>query len=153
MRLRVVWPGKTKNAHLRALTDDYLQRLSHFVRCDLIELRGKPETGGGVGIDRESKRISDALSSDDLAILLDPQGREWTSQELAQQVENWENSGTKSVVFIVGGPDGVSTELKSRVQQSWSLSRLTLTHEMARVVMLEQLYRAYAINHRLPYVK
>ena len=153
MRVHLIWPGKTRNAHLRALIDDYLQRLSHFVRCDITELRASPGAETGTGIDKESKRISDALSSDDVTVLLDPEGSQWSSQELAQQVQQWENNGTKAIAFVVGGPGGVSKELLLGVNKYWSLSRLTLTHEMARVLLLEQLYRAYAINHRLPYIK
>jgi 23S rRNA (pseudouridine1915-N3)-methyltransferase len=72
---------------------------------------------------------------------------------LAQRVEGWESRGTRAVAFIVGGPDGVSEVIRSEVSLCWSLSPLTLTHEMARVLLLEQLYRAYAIIHRLPYAK
>jgi len=153
MRVHVIWPGKTKNPHLRALIDDYLKRISHFVRCDVTEIKADAGKAGEAGIDRESKRISDALLKDDIAVLLDPKGSEWTSEELAKQVEAWENNATKSVAFIVGGPDGVSEELQSRITRRWSLSRLTYTHETARVLLLEQLYRAYAIIHGLPYVK
>jgi 23S rRNA (pseudouridine1915-N3)-methyltransferase len=135
------------------LSDDYLKRISHFVRCDVTELRVNSTGNSEVGIDRESKRISDALSKDDVSVLLDLEGDEWSSEELAQQVKRWENSGTKSVAFVVGGPDGVSERLLSQIDRRWSLSRLTFTHETARVLLLEQLYRAYAINHGLPYVK
>jgi 23S rRNA (pseudouridine1915-N3)-methyltransferase len=72
---------------------------------------------------------------------------------LAKEIQRWQDSGTKEVTFIVGGPNGVSTELSARASKRWSLSRLTLTHEMARVVLLEQLYRAYTIIHGLPYQK
>jgi 23S rRNA (pseudouridine1915-N3)-methyltransferase len=153
MRVRVIWPGKTKNAHQRALIDDYLKRISHFVRCEVTELRATSGTEGGVGIDRESKRISDALSKDEVSVLLDPEGDQWSSQQLAQRIQSWENAGIRSVAFIVGGPEGVSDGLLSRVDERWSLSRLTFTHETARVLLLEQIYRAYAINHGLPYVK
>lgn len=149
--MRVIWPGKTKDARLRALINDYLERLAHFVRCEIIEIREAAETR--TGIDKYSQRISDRLSPDTTTVLLDPQGIEWTSEELAAQVRRWENSGTKEVAFIVGGPSGIARELSSPMNQRWSLSRLTLTHEMARVVLLEQLYRAYAINHGLPYQK
>ncbi len=153
MRLHFIWPGKTRNAQLRALFEDYLKRLSHFARCETTELRMTPGGDTRAGIDRESQRISDALSDDDISVLLDPEGKEWSSEELARQVQEWENRGIKSVAFVVGGPDGVSQELLSQVNKRWSLSRLTLTHEMARVLLVEQLYRAYAIIHRLPYVK
>jgi 23S rRNA (pseudouridine1915-N3)-methyltransferase len=72
---------------------------------------------------------------------------------LAAQVQGWESSGIKEVAFIVGGPQGVSREVASKADKRWSLSRLTLTHEMARVLLFEQLYRAYTIIHGLPYQK
>lgn len=161
MRLRVFWTGKTRDARLKSLIDDYLKRLSHFARCEVSELRESPGAGGKAGskagtkagIDKDSRRISDRLPTGAVTVLLDPQGVEWSSEELAAQVQRWENRGVKEVAFIVGGPNGVSSEFSARVEQRWSLSRLTLTHEMARVVLLEQLYRAYTIIHGLPYQK
>ena len=151
MRLRLIWPGKTRDARLRALSDEYLNRLSHFARPEVTELKETPGTKAGIGWD--SKRISDRLSSGAVTVLMDPNGVQLSSEEMAAKVSSWENSGTKEVVFIVGGPNGVPLELSSIVTQRWSLSRLTLTHEMARVVLLEQLYRAYTIIHGLPYQK
>ena len=86
-------------------------------------------------------------------VLLDPEGIQWSSEQLAKAIQGWQDSGTKEVAFIVGGPGGVSAELAARASKRWSLSRLTLTHEMTRVVLLEQLYRAYTIIHGLPYQK
>jgi 23S rRNA (pseudouridine1915-N3)-methyltransferase len=153
MRLRVIWMGKTRDAHLRALVDDYLKRLSHFVRCEISEFRESPASERSVGIDKDSKRISDGLREGAVNVLLDPAGAEWTSPQLAKEIQRWQDSGTKEVTFIIGGPNGVSAELLKRVSKRWSLSRLTLTHEMSRVVLLEQLYRAYTIIHGLPYQK
>ena len=153
MRLRVVWTGKTRDAHLRALTDDYLKRLSRFVKCEIAELAESRSGDKKVDIVRDSKRISDGLHEGAVNVLLDPQGIEWTSQELAEEMQRWQDGGTKEVSFLVGGPNGVSPELSARVHKRWSLSRLTLTHEMARVVLVEQLYRAYTIIHGLPYQK
>jgi 23S rRNA (pseudouridine1915-N3)-methyltransferase len=153
MRLRVIWTGKTRDAHLRALIDDYLKRLSHFVKCEISEFRESPGSENKAGIDRDSKRITDGLHEGAINVLLDPEGIEWTSTELAKEIERWRDGGTKEVTFIVGGPNGVSAELAARVGKRWSLSRLTLTHEMTRVVLLEQLYRAYTIIHGLPYQK
>jgi 23S rRNA (pseudouridine1915-N3)-methyltransferase len=129
-----------------------LDRLSHVVRCEIVELR-EESRNDRTGIDRESARISDALRPGAIKVLLDPAGVEWTSHEVADQVRKWEGSGIKEVVFIVGGPRGLSEELSSVADKRWSLSRLTLTHEMARVVLMEQLYRAYTIVHNLPYQK
>ena len=153
MRLRLFWTGKTKDARLRELQADYKKRLSHFTRCEVVEIREHAGTGSKTGIDKDSKSISDRLSNGAVTVLLDPYGSQWSSPELADQIQRWENQGTKEVAFIIGGPHGVSPALSARAQQRWSLSRLTLTHEMARVVLLEQLYRAYTIIHGLPYQK
>jgi 23S rRNA (pseudouridine1915-N3)-methyltransferase len=152
MRFRIIWPGKTRDARLRALVEDYTERLSHFVRCEVTELRelGRVDKPG---IAKESKRISDGLRPGAVTVLLDPEGSEWTSQQLADQVRSWESNGIKEVAFVVGGPHGVTPELTAKADKRWSLSRLTLTHEMARVLLLEQLYRAYTIVHGLPYQK
>ena len=152
MRLRIIWTGKTRDARLRALIEDYAERLGHFVRCEVTELRELGRTDK-TGIDKETKRISDALRPGSLTVLLDPEGTEWTSQELAAHVRSWEGNGIKEVAFVIGGPAGVADDFKSRADKRWSLSRLTLTHEMARVLLFEQLYRAYTIIHGLPYQK
>jgi len=152
MRFRFIWTGKTRDSRLRGLVDDYYQRLSHFVRCEITELR---ESGvdSQAGIDKDTKRISDALRPGSLTVVLDPDGTEWTSQDLAELVRNWEGSGIKEVAFVIGGPRGLSRDFVSRADRRWSLSRLTFTHEMARVLLIEQLYRAYTIVHGLPYQK
>ena len=152
MRFRIIWTGKTRDARLRALIDDYAERLSHFAKCEVTELRELGRTDK-TGIDKETRRISDALRPGSISVLLDEEGTEWTSQQLAAQVKTWEGSGIKEVAFVVGGPNGVTDDFKSRADKRWALSRLTLTHEMARVLLFEQLYRAYTIVHGLPYQK
>jgi len=154
MRLRLIWIGKTRNEHLRALVEDYLKRLSRFARCEVTELRESRASDERACIEEEGKRIVGALASDALAVLLDVGGRTaWGSEELAAQIEEWQARSVKEVAFVVGGHLGVSEEVRQRVQLSWSLSRLTLTHEMARVVLVEQLYRAHTIMRGLPYQK
>ena len=147
MRLRFIWPGKTKDEHLRALVDEYLKRLTRFVRCEVIETRE------GAGVDKDSQRILEAIPAASVALLLDVKGLEWSSQELADEVRRWEHDSIKEVAIVIGGPEGVSAEVAACAQKRWRLTRLTLTHEMARVVAVEQLYRAYTINRGLPYQK
>ncbi len=153
MRLRILWPGKTRDARLRALVKEYEKRLSYFAKCEVKEIRESANSGSKLGTKTASKRILDALPSGVFTVLLDPNGTELTSKEMAAQILDWENRGLKEVSFIVGGPHGVSEEVTDRVNDRWSLSRLTLTHEMARVLLLEQLYRAYTIIRGLPYQK
>lgn len=154
MRVRLIWVGKTRNEHLRALTEDYLKRLARFVRCEVTELK---ESAGGTAricLEEEGKRIKAALASESFTVMLDVAGDEhWSSPELAAEFERWQAGGMKEVAFVVGGHYGVAAEIKSRAQVRWSLSRLTLTHEMARVVLVEQLYRAHTIMRGLPYQK
>jgi len=152
MRIRFIWPGKTKDEHLRALVAEYLKRLSRFVRCEVIETREAPGKDRAV-IAKESRRLLDAIPAGSTTVLLDVKGREWSSQELADEVSRWENGSVKEVAIVIGGPEGISDELLERAQKRWRLSRLTLTHEMARVVAVEQLYRAYTIKRGLPYQK
>jgi 23S rRNA (pseudouridine1915-N3)-methyltransferase len=153
MRLRFIWIGKTRDARLRALIEDYLTRLGHFVRYEVSELRESGSSDNRTGIEEEGKRIIGALHSDAVCIVLDINGRVLSSEELAAQIESWQNGGTKQIEFVIGGVNGVSADALKRATHKWSLSSFTLTHEMARVVLVEQLYRAYTIVHGLPYQK
>ena len=152
MKIRFIWPGKTKDEHLRALVNEYLKRLQRFVRCEVVETR----EGSGLdpaNIEKESRRLLEAIPVNSLVVLLDVHGREWSSQELAEELRRWENDAVKEVAIIIGGHDGTGAEVSARAQQRWLLTRLTLTHEMARVLAVEQVYRAYTINRGLPYQK
>lgn len=153
MRLRFVWVGKSRDEHLRALIEGYLKRLRRFARCEISEVRESGARAKESGIEDEGRRILGGLHPDALVVLLDVAGREYSSQELAAQLEKWQTESVKEVAFIVGGHWGVSREVGERAQVRWSLSRLTLTHEMARVLLVEQIYRAYTIMHGLPYQK
>ena len=152
MRFRFIWPGRTKDQHLRALVDEYLKRLARFARCEVVEIRESARSDPA-GVEKESRRILKAISEGGLVVLLDVKGREWSSPDLAAQVQRWENSSMKEVAIVIGGPEGVGADVIARAQEKWRLSRLTLTHEMARVVAAEQLYRAYTINRGLKYQK
>jgi len=152
MKLRFIWPGKTRDARLRSLIDDYVKRLSRFTKCEVVEVK-ESRTRDAAAVNKESLRIFEAIGDSTLAVLLDLNGREWSSHELASQVQRWENEAVKEVAVVIGGPEGLSPQVQSRANVRWRLTRLTLTHEMARVLAVEQLYRAYAINRGLPYQK
>lgn len=151
--MRFIWVGKTRDARMRELVAEYLTRLERFVRCEVTEVRESPASDRRAGIEDEGKRIIGALHSDAATVLLDVEGRDLSSPQLAAEIEKWQVDGTKEVEFVIGGADGVSSDLAKRVNFRWSLSHFTLTHEMARVVLVEQLYRAYTIIHGLPYQK
>jgi len=146
MKFRFLWVGKTKDKNWRALQEEYFARLSHFVRCEIVELKD-------AGKEIEGKLILDKLNQSTFVCLLDVKGRSISSHDLAAKLENWQNRGLKEVTFIIGGAEGVASEVVERADNSLSLSFLTFTHEMARVVMLEQLYRAFTIIKGFPYQK
>jgi 23S rRNA (pseudouridine1915-N3)-methyltransferase len=146
MKFKFVWVGKTRNAHYRALQEDYLQRLSHFVKCDVVEVRDE-------GKENDGKRILEKLNQTPFVCLLDVAGKGLKSEQMAELVGKWQDSGLKEVAFVIGGADGVSPEVAKRADIRLSLSFLTFTHEMARVVMLEQLYRSFTIIKGFPYQK
>ena len=146
MKFRFLWIGKTKDKNWRALEAEYFGRLSHFVRCETAELKDSTK-------EIEGKLILDKLNQTTFVCVLDVRGRSITSHELAQTIENWQNRGLKEITFVIGGAEGVASGVVERADYSLSLSFLTFTHEMARVVLLEQLYRAFTIIKGFPYQK
>jgi 23S rRNA (pseudouridine1915-N3)-methyltransferase len=150
MKFRFVWVGKTRNKHCLALLDEYLRRLDHFVKFEITEVRDA--AGANARID-EGKRIFEKLNQSSFVCLLDVGGRGISSHELADEIEKWQNDSIKEVAFVIGGAEGVSSEVAERADSTLSLSFLTFTHEMARVLLVEQLYRAYTILRGFPYQK
>ena len=150
MKFRFIWIGKTRDTNWKALQDDYLKRLSRFVKCEIGELK---DSALNESVDSEGNRILQVLNPSTLVCLLDVKGRQINSHELAGQIGKWQDDSVKEVTFVIGGVSGVSPKVVERAQSVLSLSFLTFTHEMARVVLLEQLYRAYTIIKGFPYQK
>lgn len=150
MKLHFIWVGKTKNRHWRALQEDYLQRLSHFVKYSITEIKDKAKHES---LEIEGNRILEKVNQSSFVCLLDVKGRSLGSRQFAKEVEKWQIRGLKEVTFIIGGFEGVSSAVVKRADYSLSLSVLTFTHEMARVVLIEQIYRAYSIIKGYPYQK
>ena len=150
MKFSFVWIGKTKNKNWKALQEEYLSRLSHFVKCEVLEIK---DSAPHETKEIEGKRIVKILNQKSFVCLLDVKGRALSSPEMAREIEKWQNRGLKEITFVIGGADGVSSAFGEKVDFRLSLSLLTFTHEMARVVMLEQLYRAFTIIKGFPYQK
>jgi len=153
MKIMLVWMGKTKNPHLSQMVTDYAQRIRHFLELSVVEL--KPAVGHTSEriLEKEETRLLEKLNDRDFLVLLDPKGKELSSVELADWVGEFRQLSGKRLVFVLGGHYGVGSRVKSRVHRLLSLSRMTLTHEMARVVLLEQIYRALTLIHHVPYHK
>ena len=154
MKLQFVWVGKTRKAAIKELVDDYLGRIGKFSRCEVLELRDRDDGGDAKRlIDREGEEILAKIGDDTFVVALDVKGRELDSFEFADFFATHQNRGTKQVAFVIGGYGGLAEAVRRRADLLFSLSRLTLTHELARIFLVEQVYRAFAILYRLPYQK
>jgi len=155
MRLKVMWPGKTRNAHLKQMQDFYLDRINSLERCELFETReakGIPESQEDRIKDIETSGLEKHLKDDYIVCLLD-RGREMDSRQFAVFLYETAANHPHAISFVVGGYLGLADRLLSRAQTLLSLSRMTFSHELARVVLLEQIYRALTIMKGRPYAK
>jgi 23S rRNA (pseudouridine1915-N3)-methyltransferase len=151
MRLRVIWEGKTKDAHLRALQADYSARIARFNEIAVEEMSSqrRPKAPGRKLSPPEQRWIEKLKGSS--KVVLDARGREWTSEEFAEWLGQQAVRGTREVAFLVGGPDGFSAAFREQADLLLSLSRLTLTSDWARTLLLEQIYRGFTILRGFPY--
>ncbi len=137
------------------LEEGYLKRLEHLIPTELTwvpEL--KKENPGQISarLEREARSLGRRIKESFL-VVLDEAGRQFSSQELSTTLEKLMNRGVPEVSFVVGGYGGIPEQIKQAADLSWSLGRLTLPHELARVVVLEQVYRSMSIIRNLPYHK
>ena len=142
MKLRFFLLGKTRRPELRALFDDYLKRIRHHAPIEAVELRDAAAA---------LKKLDAGSAA--TVILLDSAGRHFTSEEFAAWLGAQRDRGTREVVFLCGGAEGFPDALRQRAHHKLSLSPMTFSHELARVVLAEQLYRAFAILSGGPYPK
>jgi 23S rRNA (pseudouridine1915-N3)-methyltransferase len=137
MKYRVVAVGRVRDAALRAARDDYLARLRRYARVEEREVK-------------DEARVLGVVPEDARLVALSRAGEPWTSRELAERTARWDRDG-RDVAFAIGGADALPAEVLARAERVWSLSPLTLPHELARVVLYEQLYRAFTIRRGEPY--
>src|SRR5690242_7764621 len=151
MEVRVFWIGKTRLRGVAELTAEYSRRLARY--CDFRgeEVRPARRKSGASGGETKEEAALLAHSSGSLRVVLDSTGREWRSEEFAGFFQGLEQRGTRAVTFCVGGADGFSTEFKRQADLLLSFSRMTMPHELARVVLLEQIYRAFTALAGHPY--
>lgn len=153
MRIRLICVGTKMPAWVTSGFQEYAKRLPSDMRLELVEIppghRGK---GADVkrAIEKESKQILAALGKDDRVVALDVQGRNWSTEQLAENLRGWQMGG-QNVALLIGGPDGLSAECLALAQQRWSLSDLTFPHPLVRVILAEQIYRAWSLLNNHPY--
>src|ERR1700745_3978224 len=142
MRLRILMLGKTRRPELRAVFDDYVKRIARSCPVEVNEVRDADAAIKRLDADRAAA-----------ALLLDAGGRSQDSEALAKWIGEQRDRGKREMIFVCGDADGFPEALRKRVTQKLSLSPLTYSHELARVMLAEQLYRAFAILSGSPYPK
>ena len=148
MRFVFLFLGKTREKYLDQAISDYAERLRRYVPVEIKVLKEKhaKNDSASVILAREAELLLGRAAKSSSLIALDPSGKEQTSEELALALESWENRGLQTITFLIGGYLGLDQRVRERADLTWSLSRLTFTHEMTRFILLEQLYRACSIK-------
>lgn len=153
MRIRVVAIGKDRSGLFAPAVEEYAGRLARYLRFELVEVpEARRHAGTPRAKDEEGEALLARLGERERVVLLDERGAEETSAAFARRVERWIGRG-QDVALVIGGADGLSDALRARGQETVALSRMTLPHRLARVVLLEQLYRAMTILRGEPYHK
>lgn len=150
MRLRIICQGKTKDEHLRALQEDYIARIGHFASIEVEEIRPAPEGRARGALTAAERRMLEK-AGDARHVTLDPRGQDWTSTEFARWMAANAAAGTRETAFLIGGADGFSEAFRREAGLMLSLSRMTLTRDWARTLLLEQIYRSFTIARGYPY--
>lgn len=140
MKFVILAAGKLKEREVRAIADDYLGRIRRYARCDEIEVKSASD-------------LAAAVPKDALVVALEVDGDAVTSTELSKRVERWSSTGKGVVAFVIGGAEGIPKDLSRSAVARLSLSKLTLPHRLARVLLLEQLYRVLSILRGEPYAR
>lgn len=159
MQIRVVAIGKVKERYLQEGMSEYEKRLRPYMKLQVVELaeEKRPQTAspatGSAAVEKEGGRILAAIPDGSIIIALDVKGESWSSEELAALFREWGLSGQNMVTFVIGGDLGLSPAVLARSNLRLSLSKMTFTHPMARLLLLEQLYRACRILSNEPYHK
>jgi len=154
MRIRIICEGKTKDANLRAMQAEFRSRIAHFSEIVVEELPPAKSAGDGKGkaLTPTERHLLEKLSGS-YKVFLDARGREWTSEEFAEWLGEKALRGTREVAFVVGGPDGFSEAFRKQANLLLALSRMTLTRDWARALLLEQIYRGFTILRGYPYAR
>lgn len=152
LNINIISVGKLKETYLRDASAEYQKRLGAFCRLEIIEISSfkLPENPSPAQIDaalnREGSHITAKIPANSMVYVLCIEGKMLSSEELSAKLSAAANEGTSNITFIIGGSHGLSEEIKKRADFVLSMSRMTFPHQLARIMMLEQLYRAFMIS-------
>ena len=152
MNFKIIYISSEKNSNIELLVNNYIKKIKHLADIDLFKIHNKNKTKNNkFNIDYESNLIINQLSKNDINILLDEKGDVYETIKFSKFIQEKFLYSSKKIVFIIGGAYGFNKELKKTVQKKISLSKLTFTHDMARVILIEQIYRALTVIKNIPY--
>ena|SRR5210317_1103765 len=154
MKIKLLAIGKTDDKNLSALIQTYENRLKHYIKFDfemIPDLKNAKNLSEMQQKEKEGELLLKKLQSTDRVLLLDDKGKDYTSMEFSKFLQKKMNSGIKTLVFVIGGPYGFSEAVYKRAQGKVSFSKMTFSHQMIRVFVAEQIYRAFTILKNEPY--
>lgn len=153
MKIKLLLVGKTTDESIRNIEADYEKRIKRYTAFESVVIDNSSVRNGPELIikQKEGEMILKRVSATDHLILLDERGKIYSSVQFANEVNNWMNSSKKTVVLTIGGAYGFSEDVKKRANGMISLSAMTFSHQIVRVIMLEQVYRAFTILNNEPY--
>lgn len=153
MRIRLITIGNKMPAWVNQGFQEYVQRFSAFFSFELIEIPLEKRTKNQAptrAIEQEGEKMLATIKPHHRVIALEIKGQQWSTEQLATHIKNWQFDG-KNIDFLIGGPDGLSTICLEKAETKWSLGALTLPHPLVRIILVEQLYRAFSILQNHPY--
>ena len=154
MKITLLAIGKTDDQRLQSLIDDYVKRLGHYIKFSfeiLPDVKNVKHLSESQQKDKEGEQFLSYLNTSDVVVLLDENGKAFNSIDFSNYLQKHMNSGIKNLVFVIGGPYGFSDSLYQRAQGKVALSKMTFSHQMVRLFVVEQLYRAFTILRNEPY--
>ncbi|WP_435139026.1 23S rRNA (pseudouridine(1915)-N(3))-methyltransferase RlmH [Formosa sp. A9] len=154
MNIKLLAIGKTDNKQLQSLIDDYQKRLGFYIKFELEiipDLKKVKSLSEEQQKQKEGELILNKIAPTDVLVLLDENGKQFDSVAFSNYLQKHMNSGIKQLVFVIGGPYGFSPEVYNKANGKVSLSKMTFSHQMIRLFMVEQLYRAFTILKNEPY--
>ena len=155
MNINIICIGKIKDKYINDGIAEFSKRMTSFVTLNIIELKEyNKEDSINISIEKESSEILKQISkSNSYNILLDLDGKEITSENMSEYIDDLKNKGISSINFIIGGSNGVKKELKNSVDMKLKFSHFTFPHQLMRLILLEQIYRWFAISNNIKYHK
>lgn len=154
MKHEIVFIGKTKDSFIQSGIEEYSSRLKHYTNIQITILKDKSGRKSTLEtIESQGQQMLRAVPQGTVIVALDSRGQQFTSEAFSKKIVNWELSSVKQVAYLIGGPDGISENILKSAELILSFSKMTFTHDMVRMLLVEQLYRAYTIKNGEKYHK